>query len=218
MNFWFFVGLSATILLPVLASFFRLRETEGGYLPFFLLLWAGAVNEAIKLYLVLHHRGHAVTSNAFSLVQVLLLVWQFRNWGLFGRRAGLFLPVLVLVAGAWLVSTLVFPQPRGFNTLFHFFSSLVLALMALSVLSRQIIRNQVPLLKDPVFLVSGGVAFFFAYASLTEVLWWAGLYRGDVFQTRVYVIFSFVNFFTNLLFFVAVLWIPRKRPFLLRYS
>ena len=218
MNFWIFVGLSAAVVLPAIGSLFRCRQVEGGYVPFFLLLWAGTLNEALKLFLLLNQRGHAVTSNVFSLVQVLLLVWQFRNWDLFGGRRALFMPVQAAVVLAWLASTLFSPQPKGFNTLFHFFSSLLLTLMALSVLSRQIIRNRGPLLKDSVFLVSGSVALFFAYASLAEALWLAGLHRRALFQLWVAILFSCVNFFTNLVFLLAVLWIPKKRPYLLRYS
>ena len=67
----------------------------------------------------------------------------------------------------------------------------------------------------PVFLISIGFIIYFTYEILVEAFSLYGLNNSLEFQKNVYMILTYLNLFVNLLYALAILWIPRKRVHML---
>jgi hypothetical protein len=215
MNFWMHVIMSASVLPAAVAAGLRYKKVGGPYLPFFLLLWLGIIHEAIKLVIVLHRAGHSLLTNVFVLLQALLLTWQFRNWGLFAYHRRLFPVLLAGFIIIWAGTTFWGLHPFGFNSLFIFFSSIALAVMAIAMQSQQIVWNGGALYRNPMFLISLGVVLYFAAEALSEIFWLYSLTTTPAFQQWFADVRSWVNLGTNFIFLIAILWMSRKRQYVL---
>lgn len=217
MNFWIYVALSSSVLLPATAAFIRYKKVERDYTPFHFLLGAMVLQEALTLPVVLLRYSHAMITNTFMLVKVLLLVWQFYRWHLFDLRPALYRALMAGITAFWTGSTFLLDLQWGFNSPFIFFSSLLILVLTTNMMSRQIIRCNGPLLGNAIFLICAALLFFFTYLALVEIFWAFGLDKSRAFQVRIYTILSFVNLFTNLIYLAAVLCLPTKRPYFLLF-
>lgn len=218
MTFWMHVVMSASVVPAAVAAGIRYKNVGGPYLPFFLLLWLGSVNEAIKLVIVLQRLGHGLLTNVFVLLQALLLTWQFRNWGLFASRNWFFPVFLTGFIGIWAGTAVWGLHPFGFNSFFIFFSAVALAVMAIATQSQQIVWNGGALYRNPMFLISLGVVLYFAAAALSEIFWLYSLGRTPAFQRWFADVRSWVNLVTNFIFLIAILWMSRKRQYVLYFK
>lgn len=218
MNFWMHIVMSASIMPAAVAAGLRYKRVGGPYLPFFLLLWLGTLYEAIKLVIVLQRAEHSLLTNVFVLLQALLLTWQFHNWGLFAYHRRLFGGLMAGLMGIWAGTTLLEGHPLGFNSLFIFFSSMALAVMAIAMQSQQIVWNGGALYRNPMFLISLGVVLYFAAAALSEIFWLYGLARTRAFQQWFADVRSWVNLGTNFIFLIAILWMSEKRQYVLYFK
>lgn len=217
MNFWIYVAFSGSVLLPATAAFIRHSKVERIYAPFHFLLGTMVLQEAITLTVVLLHYSHAMITNSFMLVKVWLLLWQFHRWQLFDSRPPIYPALIGGISLFWMGSTFFLDLHLGFNSPFIFCSSLLILVLTTNLMSRQIIRCNGPLLRNAIFLVCTALLFFFTYLALVEIFWAFGLDKSRAFQVRIYTILSFVNLITNLVYLGAVLCLPTKRPYFLRF-
>ena len=88
--------------------------------------------------------------------------------------------------------------------------------MAINVTNSLIITEQRSLIKNPIFLLCISFIFFFTYTILVEIFWKYGLTKRSTFGFNVYIILEYVNLITNLVYALAILWMPRKQKFILR--
>ena len=217
MNFWIYVALSSSVLLPATAAFIRHKKVEREYTPFHFLLGAMALQEVLTLPVVLLGYAQAMITNTFMLAEVLLLLWQFQRWQLFERQQVLYRSLLAGITAFWIGTTFFLPLHWGFNSPFIFFGSLLILVLATNMMSRQIIRCNGALLRNSIFLICAALLFFFTYLALVEIFWAFSLDKSRAFQERIYTILSFVNLITNLIYLDAVLCLPTKRPYFLLF-
>ena len=215
MNFWMHVVLSASVLPAAVAAGLRYQKVGGPYLPFFLLLWLGVINEGVKLVLALQRTGHGPLTNVFALLQALLLTWQFHHWGLFAYHRRLLAVLVAVLTGVWAATALWGVHPFGFNSLFLFFSSVALAVMAIAMQSQQMVWSGGALYRNPMFLISLGVGLRFGASALSEIFWLYSLTTTPAFQKWFADVQSWVNLGINFIFLIAILWMSRKRQYVL---
>ncbi|MBK7374818.1 MAG: hypothetical protein IPJ02_04415 [Chitinophagaceae bacterium] len=85
----------------------RYRKVEPAYQPFIIIVCLGFINHSLSLTMVYYTGSNAVNGNIFVIIESLLYIWQFSNWGLFTKRKRTaWLPASLLRPG-WQI-TLVF--------------------------------------------------------------------------------------------------------------
>lgn len=216
MNFELNVILSFSIALAVLISWIRFKRLHPAYYPFIFLLWLGLINEIVSYIIIGKGLSNAVTYNIYSLIEVLLIIWQFKLWRLFNRNVRLYPIMLTLIIVMWVVEILFFGSLYSFNSYFLITSSFILVLMSIAMINQLLARVQESLLRSSIFLVCLGFVFYFTYSVLVEAFWIYGLTENQIFVTNIYTILIYVNLFTNLLYAFAVLWMPTKPKYLLQ--
>src|SRR5690242_5473292 len=91
---------SHSILIPAVLALFRMKKVLKDFYPFIILLWLGLLNETISLAFLYTRQGNAINSNIFTLVEFLLILYQFYRWDLL--RPLDYLIFAVMLTGVWI--------------------------------------------------------------------------------------------------------------------
>src|SRR5215217_5997067 len=114
-HFWIEIW-SYSIAVPVLISFFRLKNLAPSFWPFVLFIWTGLLAEAISTLAIYTGHTNAIPSNIYVLAEILLLLWLFKSWGLFSFHRTKFAILFLSFALFWTLENFVFSSLTHFNS------------------------------------------------------------------------------------------------------
>ena len=121
--FSFSIGIGALIGLV------RYRTISRAYLPFLLLLWVGLLNEICSVIIINKGFSNAINNNIYVLLESFLILWGFKNWGLFKDNRKLFVAILFMYAVAWIAVNFLFFSIKTFSSYFNILYSLTTVLI-----------------------------------------------------------------------------------------
>lgn len=217
MNYIWFIILSGSIFITALIAILRFRKLDPGSHPFVSCIWIGALNESFSITLQQHGYTTAINNNIYVLIEALLLIWQCRRWDAFDRRKFIFTPLFILIPLAWVAENFLLFTIKEINPWFRLYYSFVIVLLAINIVNKLIIEVRQPLYRHPIFLISAGWIIYFTYKLIIEACWITEAYATPGFMYNVYSIHIWVNCFTNLIYAIALLWMPKKLPFTLPF-
>jgi hypothetical protein len=205
----FSIGLAAAL------SLIRFTKIEQSFVPFVVLVWLGLLNESISY--ILTHSGHsnAVNSNIYTLTESILLLWFFLLQGSFSANKRFFYFLAAIFIAAWVVEKFFLSDIRRFSSYFTTFYSFCVVLLSIHTINRLIAGEPKYRAFNAVFLICVAFILFYTYTLLVEIFWIYGLNSGPEFRVQVYRILALINLFVNLLYAVAIIWIPRKQEYTL---
>lgn len=215
MNHLTVVIFSFSILIPALIGWVRCKKIDSAYYPFLLLLWLGLANEILNYIITNEGFSNAINSNIFVLVESFLILILFKRLGLFQRAPKLFVFVALVYLVVWIAENFIVSTITNFSSYFIGLFSFITVLMSINLINIQITTIKRQLLGNGLFLLCIGFILYYTYTVLVEVFWIYGLNASKVFRQSVYRILTYVNFVTNLIYAIAVLWMPRKREYML---
>lgn len=207
--FSYSVGIGAIIGL------IRCKTLPQAYLPFILLLWLGFLNEIVTTIIINEGYSNAINNNIYVLAESFLILWLFKNWALFNNNIKSLVAILFMYIIAWLCVNFIFFSIKSFSSYFNILYSLTTVLMSIHMINRLILEEKRKLIKSSIFLVAIGFIVFYTYNSLVEIFWVYGLNASKDFRIDVYRIMTYINLIVNLIYAIAVLWIPKKREYTL---
>ncbi|MDB5196485.1 MAG: hypothetical protein JWP88_856, partial [Flaviaesturariibacter sp.] len=205
----------ASILPAVVLGIVRWRHADRVYRPFFILLFIGVLNEVVSQCSIHYFHTNALNSNIYVLVEALLLLWQFQCWKLF-YRTGVYTLIGGLLMAVWIGECFIFSGIRFFCSYYRICYAFAVVLMSILMVNRLIVNEYQPILKSSAFLICTGFIFYYTYQVLVEIFYLYGLSSSKAFGNSIYHILSYINIFTNLIYAIAILWMPRKREFMLQ--
>ena len=202
---------SFSVIVAVLLSFFILQKADKRFLPFILLLYAGLVAEVINYYMA----NNSVSTNIYALFEVLLITWLFTNWNFFkDPKIGIWLSIIFFCI--YIADILFMPRLNQYTPYFNVISSLAIIIMSVLTINKVILEENKSLVKNSIFLICIAFIIYFTNLALVEIFYIYGLTQQSVnFANKVYSIFQVINLITNLIYALAILWIPRKNYSLL---
>ncbi|MFT4024629.1 MAG: hypothetical protein QM664_12695, partial [Flavihumibacter sp.] len=190
------------------------------YLPLFIYAVLSFCNEAwsdIAISGLHRYQWSRPTNNIYDLCEVLLWLWQFKNWGLFADRLWLYRLLLGFRIVSWIL-LVVFGIGMGAVTSWsEVMGYFMIAVLAISNLNFIFARNRADFSKSTNFIATIACIFFFCYKVCHQVFFIYGLDKDMQFVRNVYSIFLVINIIYNLLLAYGLLWTDRKQPYLLRY-
>ncbi len=204
--------LSLTIAIAAIIGVIRYRKMDQSYYPMVYSAILATLFEIALEYLQHHARIYMTLFFLYPLVDFLLFAWLFHNWGLFNRNKKLFRIILVVFFVAWAITTYlsVIAEPIHPNYFFIFFYSAALILFSVNTFNRFVVQERVNIFKNPKFWICIGVIIFYTLFILTTLPLLPGF--GDTFTKKFQDMRFYVNALVNLIYAIAVLWIPRKKP------
>jgi hypothetical protein len=143
----------------------------------------------------------------------LLILWQFKQWGLFSKYRHLFQIVLLTFVFIWVIDNFIIGSPFEFNPYARIINSFLIVLMSIQLLSGELLASWESFWKNSVLLILFSYIIFFVVKVLVEVAWQFGTTMSDSFMLITYFSFVFVNFLVNIIYVPAVIWIPVKPRF-----
>lgn len=209
--------ISYSVIIPAVISITRLRKINKTYHSFLIFLWLGVINEGISSLEISHGKTNALNNNIFYLVESLLIAHQFKKWNLFQKPVIAFSLLSTFFLLSWCTEVFLFRGRAVFASYFIVIHSFVVVLMSISMINEIIAKEKRTLLKNPVFLICIGFIIFFTYAVLVEAFYIYGVSSSLQFQKAIVAIMALLNLFTNLLYTLSVLWMPKKQGFSLSY-
>ncbi len=203
----YFVGLGALI------SLIRWKHIQPKDYFFVAYLWVGTINEIISHISITLFKTNAINSNIYTLVSSILLVCQFNNWQLFGSNKQICKWFIAGLTIFWLWENFVHGSIFQFGPYYRISYSFMIVLMAIHMINLLILQQEIAISKNYVFLICISFVLFFSTKILVEIFYLYGLNGSKKFAILVFGIISYVNLFTNILYAIAILWIPKKRTF-----
>lgn len=210
------VVLSFSIFISGIIGALRFTQIRDIYRPFIYLIWLGCFNESLSLYLALNHHYTIINSSIYGLCECLLLLWFFKRLGVFKNRYFLYLLIILFIT-IWIIESFFANQ---FGTRFTDISDVVYSfcIVLLSIRAiNDLLFTERDLLKNPTFLICMGLIIYFTYEIVERMFWVYGLKNSPVFLMNVESILILINFLTNLIYALAVLWMRKRQAFTLQF-
>lgn len=210
MNHLQVVLFSSSILLPAIIAGIKFRNIERSFYPFIFFIWIGVLNEIISYVISMSGGSTTFNNNLYILAEALLILWQFKEWDFFQNFKNGFIILFVALIIIWFFDHRNKEHFSSINLNFRLFYSLMIVLMSIQINNRLIFTFSGNLLKSPVFLVCNAFTIYFTYKILVEVFWIYGLNTTKSFRIDVYIILTWINALTNILYSIAMVCIPKK--------
>jgi len=206
---------SLSILIAGVIALVKFRKSEAAYYPFILLVWIASINEILSVTLInLGFRAN-INNNVYVLVESLVILWFFSRLQTVLSKNIVFLTLGLSFIVFWFAENLIISKIIYISSYFRIYYSFVIVILSITTVNHLIVTAKRNLLKMPVFLISIGFIIYFTYKILVEAFWVYGLNNSRDFRINVYTILMYLNLFVNLVFALAILWIPRKREYTL---
>lgn len=209
---------SFSIIIAVIIGLVRYKRIDKTSRPFIIICIVGLCNELFSFILIYAYHAHnAINSNIYILAEALLFVWLFQCWGDFRKRSWYYYLLIFLLIGIWVFDNIIWNHITTFNSLFRIFYSFCLLFLSINQVNKLILQARGSLLRNYRFLICIGVLIYYSYKATIEVFYMLKLELSDNFYTHIYFIMDLINIFVNLLYALAILWIPKKQKFILPY-
>jgi hypothetical protein len=208
--------LSFSNVIADVISIIKYRYVDRRYYPLFYFFWLGSINEIINTFLIKHKSTTIVNSNIYVLLEFFLLLWFLYNFD--SSRLKLMSKALAgFLLLCWNVEAFYIKTPWEFLVFFRILDSYTIVLLSLYVLNLQLMNS----IKDVAFrsnvLLCSAFIVYFSYKSFVYTFWAYGENSGDKsFLLKLFSIIVYINLVTNLLYGLAVIWLPKKKGFILR--
>jgi hypothetical protein len=205
--------LSLSVVFSVIIGIVRWKVIDSSYYPFIYNLIVGLLVEIINA----SHPYSVVTVktlNIFSLIDFFLFAWLFHNWGLFNHNKKRFLMIVCAFGIAWLFITFFLNKFSNINNLFLLIYSAALIFLSVTTFNKIVVQQRINIFTNARFWICIGIIIFYSFFILTRA---TDLSTGVLkhvsksFKLNLQLINSYSNVLVNLLYAVAVIWIPRKK-------
>lgn len=185
---------------------------DPAYHPFVYYCCLSLLVEIPVYVLLLHNMDYIVAAiyNLFTLAEFYLLARMFYNWGLFKRDKKIFI-LIITFSFLLFVCTLYIRGYAKTNYFARIVDSFALIFFSISAFNKMILNERNNIFKNAKFWICIGLVIFFTYSILVNTEQLSFLKRTKYFEGKVWLINAYSNLFVNLLYAVAVIWIPRKK-------
>lgn len=211
-------------LLPFTMGIIRWRKIDSRYYPVILVFGAATIAEFYRAIQLINYYGQyelpiTVSLEGYNLYVLCLSILYtlfFKNMGLFGTFSKLPYLIISLFIITWLLDHFVLRgnQIQYPTKYFRLFYSLFLSLFAIQQINRLIINEKRNMLKNSTFLICCCLLFFFLPYIITEGVFLFNPKVSGNFYASVFLVRKWTNILIYLIFTLAVLWMPPKKPFI----
>ena len=213
MTYTLAVILSASIAFPAIIALVRFRRINAVYHPFIYCIWLGFLNEVIGFFVVRSGNSNAFNNNIYALAEAILFTWLFKKWGLFEKNKKIIFFLAVLYVAAWLSETFLLDRMKHNTSYFRILYAFVIVLLSTQTIYSQLILEKRNILRNSIFLICTCFVIYYTYNVIVGLFWLYGLNASLEFQRNIYTIMIYINCIVNLIYALAVLWMPTKHRF-----
>ena len=214
--------LSLSISFAVIIGIVRYRKIDPSYYPFIYYITLMLLIEIVVKILTDTRTFQVIgpMMNIYTLAEFSLLAWLFHAWGLFNRNKLFFTILMSAFFVAWLLITVIMNSILyDSNYYFRVLYSFALVLFAVSAFNKMVVNHRGSIFQNAQFWICLGIIIFFTFFLLDNATK-LSLVRHTIsqdFRINLQKIIVFSNLLVNILYVVAVIWIPRKKNFMTNF-
>jgi hypothetical protein len=204
--------LALTVLFPLIAGIIRFSKIDESYHPFLLLLLMAFTSEVISFICKIALKSTPeITINLYSLIECMILLFQFHVWGFLKAKRALFYSLAALFGLIWVAENIILDNIVQFTLFFNACYSFVLVLLSINQINQIIIQGTQHLFRNAKFILCLGFIIYFLYELIYDAAYFVS-YDNDVAAAgKIINMFNYMNAFVNLIYGVAILLIPKKK-------
>lgn len=218
MNYYLVLILNLSVLFPSILGWVHFKKVDSAFYPFIYIVWLGCINEIVSNTVMYYGYYNTVNFNIHLLLEAFLLLFLFKKWYLFNRSKKIFYILFIGYAITWTLETIFISKlVSAFDSYFRILYCFISVLMSISIINFLLMSERKLLLKNSIFLICCAFVLFYTLSVLTEVFFLYGLQLSNSFILYINRIVVFTNFFCNLIYALALLWMPKKLAFTLQY-
>ncbi|OQP66920.1 hypothetical protein A3860_00740 [Niastella vici] len=207
---------SLSIGFAVIIGIVRFRRIDPSYYPFIFNCIAALAVEILNWRLTEtgHPSAFIFVLNVFSYIDFFLFLWLFHNWGLFNRNKSTFLTIAGIGFLMWIVENVT----TGFvkhNYYFFILYAFALIFFSVNTFNKMVVHERNSIFRNPKFWICLGIIIFYSFFILVVTTGITLIVHKVSVQFRrdLQAIGVFSNLLVNLLYAVALVWVPRKKHY-----
>lgn len=204
---------SFSLIFAAVIGLYRIWKVSAAYYPFLFLIWLGLCNEIITYTIT--NTNSSINTNIYFLFEGILILFFFKQLHFFHKSATLYYLLQCAIIVIWIIEVLQKGIATELASYFIIVHSLVIALLSITMINRQIGYGRKNILKNAIFLICICFIVYFTNAILVEVFYMFNLFSNE-FALNIQTILSVINICTNLIYAIAILWIPERQRFSLQ--
>lgn len=203
---------SQIVMIPLVIGLIRFNKTVSSYQPFLLLLALAFISESISFICIeVLSTSNAIPFNLYGLAECMVVLYQFYVWGFLKRKRLLYITLVVGLTATWTFENLIFAKIEDFSPVFRVTYAFIAVLLSINEINYLIVQDNKSLLRNSRFLICLGFIIIFIYQIIYEASFFVG--SDTVMTLRIVFMFNYINAFVNLIYAIAVLFIPVKTAY-----
>ncbi len=204
-----------SILPAAVAGLGRLRSILPRDRPFVYDVWAASLSEIVAYILARTIRNNIVCLNIFELIDALLIIQIFHNWGCLRNRKAAFRILQFCFLALWVKfnhsKELLFTD----TPMFHLVVSIVHVLMGIDCINSFLVNERLDLRRNGRFIAAMSLVTSSSYQAIQDTITWIQPPFSYSFYDHLYDITAFIMIFVNVAAFYAIKRLPAREPFVL---
>jgi hypothetical protein len=178
-------------------------------------MWIGLANEIMSQLVVLVFNRMNANANVYVLVEFAFILFQFYKWNT--RPISRYLFLFCIGLGIWIVDNMVVNSISTINSIFRVSYSFIIVLLSLDQIGRLLLFERGSMFKNAIFLVCTGFLIFYGFKTCIEVFNILQLKFEADFYRNLWTLMGVFNIIANLIYALAILWMPKRREFILPF-
>jgi hypothetical protein len=213
--------LSLSIGIAAILGLIRFSKIDKSYYPFIFSTWASLLVEITARLLLMDNKNNTLILffNIYYLVDFYLFFLLFYNWRLFGHGKKNALLIAGFVLAAWIATTFFINGIQTPNFYFPVLYSFVLVFFSVTAINKFIVNERGNIFMNARFWICLGLIIFYTFfivtntSNLSLFSASAGSNVSSYFRRSLHAINVYSNLLVNIMYAIAVLWVPRKKNF-----
>lgn len=203
--------LSLTVAFPAVSGLVRWKEVSPRYRPFLSLMLLATATEVLNFVLIERFQtNNNIVVNVYSLIECLLIISQFYYWRYYSRTRRWYPWFAVGCIIVWIIENIVLNDIRFVGPVFRVTAAFILVTLSINEINYIIINESRNLLKNARFLICTAFLIYFLYQILLEGSIYISSKGKNAPVGEIIELFSYMNAFVNVLYGVAVWFIPKR--------
>lgn len=200
--------LSFTVLIPLIMGLVRMNRMRTSFHPFILFLFLAFTAELVSEVCIRLTEDNRMVNNIYILLEAFAILYIFYAWGGLRKRKWLLAVLCVVYLATWAFENLrMGVLMEGFSSYFLVLYSLVTVFLAISEINALITSYNDNLFRNSRFLICIGLIIIGVYSLITEGFMLIDPANAIV-GRQIFLIFVFINAFVNIVYAVAVYFMP----------
>ncbi len=206
----------AIIIISLVFLYQRRKNIDQLFLPFAVFSCVAFIGEVTLKLVIASGQHSAVYANCYVLIEFPIFLWMYYTWSS-RKNALLFVLLFVLGFFIWIYDNFIFSSITITTSVYRIYYSVVLIFCSINQTNKILFSDYGSLWKNAMFLVSAVNIIYYSFRVFIESMFFFQAEMSNEFMRNVFLIMKFVNFFAHLIYTLAVLCIPARKEFTLRY-